>query len=161
MRLSAQTHQSRLAAPCHGAVVLVAALAAAALSGCVQRRMTIRSNPPGAMVYVDDEPIGITPCSHDFVYYGTRKVRLVKDGFETQTVLQPMPAPWYQFTPIDFVAENLVPWEIRDERYLDYQLQPQVIVPTDQLLGRAENLRASSRGAPAAAPVTAPNPSTP
>ena len=54
----------------------------------MQRRLTIRSNPPGALVYVDDYQIGTTPVSTDFVYYGTRKVRLVKSGHETLTVLQ-------------------------------------------------------------------------
>ena len=32
-------------------------------AGCVQRRMTVRSNPPGALVYVDDYQIGTTPVS--------------------------------------------------------------------------------------------------
>ena len=54
--------------------------------GCVQRRMTIRSNPPGALVYVDDYQVGTTPVSTDFVYYGTRKIRLIKDGYDTLTV---------------------------------------------------------------------------
>src|SRR5262245_3745792 len=44
-----------------------------AQTGCVQRRLTIRSNPPGALAYVDDYQIGTTPVSTDFVYYGTRK----------------------------------------------------------------------------------------
>ena len=110
----------------------------------MQRRLTIRSNPPGALVYVDDHELGITPVSHDFIYYGTRKVRLVKDGYETLTLLQPIPAPWYQFIGLDFITENVIPGEIRDERVLDYQLSPQIIVPTEQLLGRAENLRHSS-----------------
>jgi hypothetical protein len=42
-------------------------LLAVAATGCVQRRMTIRSDPPGALVYVDDYQIGTTPVSHDFV----------------------------------------------------------------------------------------------
>ena len=70
-----------------------------AAAGCVQRRMTIRSNPPGALVYVDDYQIGTTPVSNDFVYYGTRKIRLVKDGYETLTVRQPFPIPWYEVFP--------------------------------------------------------------
>jgi len=119
----------------------LAALVCAGQCGCVQRRFTVRSNPPGAVVYVDDYEIGTTPVSHDFVYYGTRKIRLVKDGYETLTVMQKFPTPWYQIIGIDFIAENLVPGEIRDERVVDYQLQPQIIVPTEQLLGRAENLR--------------------
>jgi hypothetical protein len=103
--------------------------------------MTIRTNPPGALVYVDDYEIGVTPVSTDFVYYGPRKIRLVKAGYQTQTFLQPVPAPWYQYTPLDFVTENLVPGEIRDQRVFNYQLSPQVIVPTDRLVGRAEGLR--------------------
>jgi hypothetical protein len=74
-----------------GLVGLLACCACAGQSGCVQRRITIRSNPPGALVYVDDYPIGTTPVSTSFVYYGTRKVRLVLSGYETLTVLQPIP----------------------------------------------------------------------
>lgn len=127
-------------------------------TGCVQRRMTIRSNPPGALVYVDDQPtpIGTTPVSHDFIYYGTRKIRLIKDGYETLTVMQPIRAPWYQYLPFDFVAENFVPGQIRDQRTMEFQLRPQSIVPTEQLLSRAEELR---RGVHATAGVaTAPEP---
>jgi hypothetical protein len=125
-------------------------------SGCVQRRMTVRSNPPGAVVYVDDhpEPIGVTPVSHDFIYYGTRKIRLVKDGYETLTVMQSIPPPWYEYFPADFVAENMVPGQIRDQRVLDFQLKPQMVVPTEQLLSRAEELRRGVHAAAASVPAT-------
>ncbi len=118
--------------------------------------MTIRSNPPGALVYVDDYEIGITPISTNFLYYGQRKIRLVKDGYQTLTVMQAVPAPWYQIPPLDFVTENLVPGELRDQRDFCYQLSPQAVVPTEQLLGRAESLRRGVRppwnsGAPPAA----------
>jgi hypothetical protein len=132
---------------------------------CVQRRLTIRSNPPGALVYVDDYPIGTTPVSTSFVYYGTRKIRLVLSGYETLNVLQPLPTPWYEYPGLDFVTENLVPGEIRDERVVDFQLKPQMIVPSQQLLSRAENLRhgaaAPQMPIPPAAPVFVPpaNPS--
>jgi len=103
--------------------------------------MTIRSNPPGAFVYVDNYPIGTTPVSTNYTHYGTRSIRLVKDGYETQTVEERIAAPWYQVPPLDFVSENLVPGEIRDHRTLDYQMQPQMVVPADILLDRAEDLR--------------------
>jgi hypothetical protein len=112
--------------------------------GCVRRRLMVRSNPPGAMVYVDNQLIGTTPCATDFIYYGTREVRLVKSGFETLTINQPIPAPWYQIPPLDFVSENLTPHKIQDFRTLSYDLVPQVIVPTEQLLNRAEELRQST-----------------
>jgi hypothetical protein len=142
-----------------------AALALAlAAGGCVERRMTIRSNPPGALVYVDNVEIGTTPVSHSFLYYGTREIRLVKAGYETLTLMQPIAAPWYQVPPLDFVSDNVTPWETRDEREFVYQLTPARQVPTDQLLSRAEQLRggtvaASPAGpAPAAPPAAATSP---
>ncbi|MBL9084562.1 MAG: PEGA domain-containing protein [Planctomycetales bacterium] len=113
-------------------------------SGCVQRRMTVRTNVPGAQVYVDDHEVGRTPVSTDFIYYGDRTIKLVKDGYETQTIKQPVDAPWYQWPGIDFFSENVWPWEIRDERQFNYQMQPQYVVPTDTLLTRAEDLRRSN-----------------
>ncbi len=110
-------------------------------TGCVRRRLAVRTNPPGAMVFVDNQQIGTTPCSVDFTYYGTREIRLVKPGFETLTVDQPIPTPWYQIPPIDFVSENLVSRKILDHRTVSYNLQPRVIVPTEQLLDRANQLR--------------------
>jgi hypothetical protein len=140
-----------------GIVVAAVALVVAFPAGCVQRRMTIRSNPPGALVYVDDYQIGTTPVSTDFVYYGTRKIRLVKDGYETLTVRQPVPLPWYQVFPIDFVTENLWPWEIRDERVIDLAMAPAGVTVPESVVARAEQVRAANLATlPAPAPRTPP-----
>ena len=131
-------------------------LAAAALVpswGCVQRRMTIRSSPPGALVYVDDYQIGTTPVSTDFIYYGTRKIRLIKDGYETLTVRQPFPIPWYEIFPLDFVTENLWPWEIRDERIVDLAMSTTASIPPESVVARAEQARLSAGSLPAPPPV--------
>jgi hypothetical protein len=137
----------KLRCPISWAGVAIALIAMASATGCVQRRMTVRSNPPGAMVYIDDYPIGTTPVSTDFIYYGTRKVRLVKDGYETLTVYQPVKTPWYEWFGIDFFSENIWPGEIRDERAYEFQMIPTVRVPDEQLVGRAEQLRANSQPA--------------
>lgn len=121
-----------------------------AATGCVQRRMTIRSNPPGALVYVDDYQIGTTPVSTDFVYYGTRKIRLIKDGYETLTVRQPFPMPWYQVFPLDFVTETIWPGEIRDERVVDLAMVPAGQMPAEAVVGRAELARRSAGSGPPA-----------
>jgi hypothetical protein len=115
--------------------------------------MLVRSNPPGAMVYVDDYEIGTTPVATDFIYYGTRKIRLVKDGYETLTVMQPIPAPWYEFPPLDFVSENFIPGQIKDQHTLDFQLTPQAVVPPEQLISRAEDLRRGVHAAAATASI--------
>jgi hypothetical protein len=123
------------------AAALLALAALVLAPGCVRRRLMVRSNPPGATVYVDNQPIGTTPCATSFIYYGTREIRLVKPGYETLTVNQPIPAPWYELPPIDFVSENVVPNDINDFRTVSYNLQPQVIHPTEQIIARGEQLR--------------------
>ena len=136
--------------------VALAAVLLAVGGGCVQRRMTIRSNPPGALVYVDDYQIGTTPVSTDFVYYGTRKIRLVKDGFETLTVRQPLPVPWYEVFPLDFVSENLWPWEIRDERVVDLAMAPAESQPAELVVARAQTARLAAGSLPPVAATPLP-----
>ena len=120
-------------------------LACLGTNGCVRRRMTVRSNPLGATVYVDDQEIGTTPVSTSYTYYGTRKIQLVRDGYETLTVMHRFSPPWYQIPPLDFLSENVFPRELRDERIVDFELEPQRIVPTTELLDRAQQLRQSTR----------------
>ncbi|MBN1911538.1 MAG: PEGA domain-containing protein [Pirellulales bacterium] len=126
--------------------------------GCVRRRMMIRSNPEGARVYVDGYDVGTTPTAHDFTYYGTRQIRLVKDGYQTKTVMESIPAPWYQIPPLDFISENLIPGKITDRRNLVYQMVPEREVMPDEILGRADSLRASVQTTvvPTSAPPLAP-----
>jgi len=122
-------------------VGLLATLLCVLAAGCVERRVLVRTNPPGATLYVDDNEVGLTPVPFSPIYYGDRKIRLVKDGYETLTVIQPMPPPWYEVPPLDFFSENVVPGKLRDMRTLDYQLRPLAVVPKEELLNRAESLR--------------------
>ncbi|TWT86931.1 PEGA domain protein [Pseudobythopirellula maris] len=122
-------------------VVALLAIAMLASTGCVRRRLTVRTNPPGAVVYVDNQRIGTTPCSVDFVYYGTREIRMTKAGYETLTVNQPIPAPWYQTPGVDFVAENLAPKTIRDDRNVAFNMAPARMAPATEIIGRGEQLR--------------------
>jgi len=115
------------------------------LCGCVERRYTVRSDPPGAMVIVNDEAIGPAPASHSFYHYGDREVTLLLDGFQTRTFIQPINAPWYDNYLTEFFTENLVPWTIRDEREFTYQLTPAQSPTAEVLSNRAEALRSESR----------------
>ena len=115
------------------------------LCGCMFRRMTVRSDPPGALVMVDGKEVGYTPCSVPFTYYGTREITLVKPGYESLTTLQRVDAPWYQYFPIDFVTDNFTPTKITDRREFHYHLQPQQVVPTNELYDRARSLRSESQ----------------
>jgi hypothetical protein len=124
-------------------------------SGCVERRFTVVSNPPGAMLLVDRREVGATPVTlptRDATYYGTREFMLIKDGYEPLLVRQPVPAPCYGYFPIDFLAENVWPWSIVDERVFTYQLAPQRVVPAEALLQSATGARARATGIGGPAP---------
>lgn len=132
---------SRFALSGASRIAVVAALAALSVTGCVRRRLTVRSNPVGAVVHVDNQRIGTTPCSIDYIYYGTREIRLSAPGYETLTVNQPIPAPWYQLPGIDFISENLVPTRIEDLRTVSYNLQRERLAPAEEVIARGEELR--------------------
>jgi len=119
--------------------------AVCSLSGCVSRRMTIRSDPPGALVELDGERIGYTPTSLDFTYYATREITLSKPGFETLTIQQPVPPPWYQVPPLDFVSYNYLPMQLTNRHDFSYRLSPQSYVGEDELLERAGGIRTQSQ----------------
>ena len=104
----------------------------------------VRSNPPGASVYVDKQLIGVTPTASFFTYYGTREIEVVADGFRTEKVLRTISPPWYQIPPFDFFSETVWPWEVRDERIVDITLYPEQPLSSETLLARADNLRLQS-----------------
>ena len=117
------------------------------LTGCVSRRLTVRSDPPGALVEIDGDAVGFTPVSVDFDYYATREIRLSKAGYETLTVEQPIRAPWYQVPPLDFISDNfLIGKHVTDRHEVAYTLQPQRLEPGSSLLDRAQQVRSRSRG---------------
>lgn len=122
-------------------IIILLTIIAILSTGCVRRRMTVRSNPPGATVYLDGDEIGRTPFSTNFDYYGKREFRLVKDGYETKTVLLPIRAPWYQWIGIDFFTEVIFPGKLTDHKYYEFDMHPDPIVPPTELVVRAEDIR--------------------
>ncbi|MDA7541321.1 PEGA domain-containing protein [bacterium] len=123
------------------AIITLVCLTVFFSTGCLRRRLTVRSNPPGAMVYIDDVQVGNTPVSIPFTYYGTRTIRLEKDRFQTVEVQENINAPWYQIPPLDFVSELLIPMEIRDERAVNLDMQPLAPTNENEVMGRANQIR--------------------
>ncbi len=122
-------------------------------SGCVQRRMLIRSQPEGAMVTIDRQAIGQTPVSVPFTYYGTREIQLEKDGFQTIAVRQRIRPPWYEWFPLSFFSNHFALREVRDVRRLDFELIPKVQVSEYQLIERANQLRTDVERGTVTAPI--------
>lgn len=112
-------------------------------TGCngVRRRLTIRTDPPGATVWVNDQEIGRTPISHNITYSGTYKIRLAMDGKKTKTVMYAVKTPWYLWPGVDFISENLVPGELRDQQFCDEQMEPELVAAPEELFENAAQMR--------------------
>ena len=113
-------------------------------TGCVHRRVTINSSPPGALVKVDGRDIGYTPASLDFTWYGTREVQLLLDGYETHTEHVDIKAPWFQRIPFDFVSDNFLGHHTTDHRQFSFQLRPKRLDIPGDLMNRAGSLRSEA-----------------
>ncbi len=141
--------------PTRISLVAVLVISVFSSSGCIRKRMTVRTTPSGAMAYIDKQPIGLTPVSTNFTYYGTRSIEIVRDGYRTERFLRKFHPPWYAIPPLDFFSETLWPYENRDERIIDVQLSPDPIVPMDALVASGEQLRLqASQGIAVSAPPT-------
>ncbi len=107
------------------------------LCGCVRRIVTIESQPEGAQVYFDRKLIGRTPCSHEFLYYGTHRLELVKEGYTNLQSRPELKGPVYEYFPLSFFSEVLVPWQITDAHNFTFKLEKgqskePVISPVEQ-----------------------------
>lgn len=142
---------------------LAALLTIGSTAGCVERRFTIYSDPPGALVYHNGNYLGMTPVDGYLVYYGKQQFTLIKGGYETLDVAQPYGPPWYEWPGIDFLAENIWPFKARDVRKFAYTLQPMQSIPPDDVRARAEELRTRGQniGVPLPPRPLGPTPATP
>ena len=122
-------------------------------TGCVQRKLIIQSQPEGAFVSIDRQPIGYTPVAVDFTYYGTRDIQLEKDGYKVTRVQQRIRPPWYDKFPISLFSNHFSPRELRDERLLDFALEPRVQPNENLLIDRANQLRGNIQRGTLTTPV--------
>lgn len=116
------------------------------LGGCVERTISITSEPAGALVWLNDEEVGRTPLTVPFTWYGIYDVRLEKDGYEPKWTTGKAAAPWWEAPGPDLVAEAIPGAESRIAWH--YDLQP--AVPAEQqsvpdLLERARDMREDTR----------------
>lgn len=118
---------------------LAALGAAVSLAGCVERTISITSDPSGALVFLNDEEIGRTPCEAAFLHYGTYDVRIVKDGYEPYMGPAEAKVPLYDLPGPDLVAAFL-PVRLRSRVEWHFTLLP---VQDDEaaMIDRARQLR--------------------
>lgn len=131
-----------------------AALAAAllfVLSGCTSRGITVTSLPEGAEVSINYRVVGNTPVRVAFTHYGTYRLELRKEKYQTLVREENIHPPAYGWDPGAFVADNLIPARLNDEVYLHFVMKPleekadkDALSERDALLQRAELARSGT-----------------
>jgi hypothetical protein len=132
--------------------------AACVLPGCLERTIRITSDPPGAVVWLNDTELGRTPVETDFTFYGVYDIRMRREGYEPVTTSREAKAPVYEYPGIDLVAEaiparipTLIEWHF-DLVPLAESSQPKAQTETE-LLTRAREMRGTiSEGTPQSLP---------
>ncbi len=110
-------------------------------TGCVRRTVTINTQPQGALIWLNDEEVGRSPVTVDFLWYGDYSVTARLDGYETLNTHQKLACPWYQYPGIDFVTEVLYAGQIHDEQEMNFALKQEETPDREGLLQRAEAFR--------------------
>ncbi len=108
-------------------------------AGCVDRKMSVVTEPAGAKLYYNNRYVGETPVTFSFVYYQPPDIRIEKDGYDTLHLVQPLKTPWYERLPLDFFAET-APVTIHNTLTLDYGLMKSTEPDTPSLIKRADDL---------------------
>ena len=111
------------------------------LFGCVERKLTINTNPSGALVLLNDEEIGVSPATVLFNWYGDYNVTIRKPGCDTLQTHRKLAPPWYDYFPFDFFAEILYPGRIVDSYEWSFDLAPKKEIDRNELIQAAEQLK--------------------
>jgi len=111
------------------------------LAGCVERKLTINTNPSGALVLLNDEEIGVSPTTVSFNWYGDYNVTIRKQGYETLAVNRKLEAPWHDCFGLDFLIQNIYPGRVIDSYEWSFDLKPQKEIVRQELIEAAERLR--------------------
>ncbi|MCX5647376.1 MAG: PEGA domain-containing protein [Phycisphaerae bacterium] len=114
--------------------IVVIGLAMIVLAGCVERKLTINTDPQGAMVILNDQEIGTSPVTVPFNWYGDYWVRVSKDGYETLDTHRKLKAPLHDHPPFDLIAQILYPGQIVDAYEWTFELSPKEYPTREQLI---------------------------
>lgn len=123
------------------ALIVVGLIVPLFLGGCVERKLTINTEPQGAIVVLNDEEIGTSPVTVSFNWYGDYNVRVSKEGFETLKTHRKLKGPWYDKFPFDFFAQLIIPKRIVNSYEWTFELAPQQEISREELIKDAEELK--------------------
>jgi hypothetical protein len=124
--------------------LLILLVILSAMAGCVERKLTINTNPAGAQVFLNDEEIGISPVTTSFAWYGDYNITIRKQDCVTLQTHRKLEAPWYDLFPFDFVTGVLYPGRIIDSYEWSFDLEPQKEVGRQELIKAAEQIKSQA-----------------
>lgn len=108
---------------------------------CVRRTLTITTEPPNALVFLNDQEIGRSEVTTDFLWYGDYDLVIRQEGYETLSTSWDVKPPWHQIPPLDFFLEVLWPGRIHDARSRHFVLQTQELPSSEIVIERASDTR--------------------
>ena len=111
------------------------------LAGCVERQLTIVTEPQEAVVWLNDEEIGVTPVTVNFNWYGDYNIRIEKPGYDILNTHQLLKRPAHDMFPLDFFAEVLWPGTIEDSYTWTFDLEPFQQASAAELIEQANQMR--------------------
>ena len=111
------------------------------LSGCVERKLTIVTEPPAAIVWLNDEEIGTTPVTVNFNWYGDYNVRIEKPGHEIVNTHRLLERPAHDRFPLDFFAEVIWPGTIKDAYTWTFDLELYQQASAAELIEQSHQMR--------------------
>ena len=122
-------------------VLTVILITVITLTGCVERKLTINTEPQGALIVLNDEEIGQSPVTVSFNWYGDYDVRISKAGCQTMKTHRQLKGPWYDYFPFDFFAQVINPKRVVDSYEWTFKLEEQKQFTTAELIRNAEELK--------------------
>lgn len=134
------------------------------VAGCAQRSLVIKSEPSGALVYLNGEEIGRTPVKYDFTWYSDYDVVIRLDGYEALKTHRGLKAPLSDVPPFDLLGELFGKKDFREWTFVLAPAQEQAD-DSDGLMSRAVTLKGDLQSSkytrtPTTSPTTKPTTTT-
>lgn len=118
---------------------IVLAIILAFSPGCLRKTLSVRTEPPGAEIYIDGVEVGQSPVTNiPFSFYGNREIMAVHPDYAVQKKLAHIRTPWYAHFPLDIFTELILPFNFEDNRYFVMELKRAPKIEPAELVARAE-----------------------
>ncbi len=119
--------------------LLIAPLLFLVAAGCAERTLTIRSNPPGAEIWVNGERLeGTTPATVSAAHDGTYRIELNKADYRRRIARFTTESSWSDAFPFDVFTDFLNPFAKGRHGTITIELEP---IPEEAEVDDAEVVR--------------------